>query len=156
MGREHTFMDEQFGTNDYNRDDDGDFEADLVFIAMSFDKDMDDVHSAIKEECSKLGLKLVRADDSYGSGFIIREVTNLIEKAEFLIFDLTQERPNVYYELGYAHGVENESKEILLIAREGTKIHFDNSPLRIRFYKDLSSLRDIVSSSLNWMIRNTR
>jgi hypothetical protein len=66
-------------------------------------------------------------ETTVGSGFIIREITESIERAEFLVFDLSYERPNVYYELGYAHGVGNEAPEILLIAREGTSVHFDSA-----------------------------
>jgi hypothetical protein len=57
-----------------------------------------------------------------GSGLVIREITDLIERCEFIICDLTNERLNVYYELGYAHGVGNEAREILLIAKEGKAI----------------------------------
>ncbi len=59
-----------------------------------------DVYSAIKDECKKLSLNPVRVDENTGSGFIIQEIKELIEQAEFIIFDLSEERPNVYYELG--------------------------------------------------------
>jgi hypothetical protein len=55
-------------------------------------------------------------DEDEGSGFVLREITDLIERAELIICDLTRERPNVYYELGYAHGVGNEAMDILLVA----------------------------------------
>jgi hypothetical protein len=117
MGRLHTFMDREFGRSNYDADDRGDYEENLVFVAMPFTgNEMGDVYSAIKEECSTLNLNAVRVDEKIGSGFIIREITELIEKAEFIIFDLTKERPNVYYELGYAHGVGNEAEDILLLA----------------------------------------
>ncbi|MCK4765440.1 MAG: hypothetical protein KAW12_24775 [Candidatus Aminicenantes bacterium] len=157
MGRSHTFMDREFGHPDYDPDDQGEFERDLVFVIMTFSGyEMDDVYSAIKDECLKLKLKTVRVDENVGSSFVIREITELIEKAEFIICDLTHEKPNVYYELGYAHGVGNESSDILLIAKEGTNIHFDIAPFRIQFYKSTEHLRKVINSNLKKMIEITR
>jgi hypothetical protein len=85
------------------------------------DEEMTDAYSAIKDECDKLGLHAKGVDENVGSGLIIREISEFIERAEFLICDLTRERPNVYYELGYAHGVGNEGTDILLVAREGSR-----------------------------------
>jgi len=153
----YTFMDEEFRRPDYDPYDHGSFERNLVFVAMPFHGDeMNEVYSAIKDECQKLGFRTRRVDESVGAGFIIKEITDLIERSEFLIFDLTHERPNVYYELGYAHGVGNEPLDILLIAKKGTTIHFDIAPLRIQFYKTTEHLRSIVVSSLKEMIRKTR
>lgn len=157
MGREHTFYDSTFNRDDYDPDDEGDFEPNLVFLVMPFQGEgMDDVYSAIQDECRKLRLHTRRADEFSGAGMIINEITNLIERAEFLVCDLTFERPNVYYELGYAHGVGNEALDMLLIAQEGTKLHFDIAPLRVQYYSSTEHLRRIVSSSLEIMIRRTR
>jgi len=150
-------MDREFGRSDYDPHDRGEFEENLVFVAMPFTgEDMKDVYAAIKDECTKLNLTATRVDENVGSGFIIREITESIERAEFIIFDLTHERPNVYYELGYAHGVGNEAEDILLLAREGTNIHFDISPARIHFYKSTEHLKEIVSHNLKRMIEKTR
>ncbi len=157
MGRDHSFMDREFGRNRYDPDDEGEFVPDLVFVGMSFKEEMNEVYATIRKACETLSLKTVRVDDSCsGSGFIIKEITELIEKAEFMIFDLTFERPNVYYELGYAHGVGNEADEILLIAREGTNVHFDSTPLRVRFYSSMEQLYVLVEKCLQDMIRRTR
>lgn len=157
MGRKHTFMDREFGRDEYDPDDQGDFEKNLVFIIMQFQgQEMDDVFSAIKDECLKLDLKAVRVDENIGSGFVIKEITDLIEQAEFIICDLTNERPNVYYELGYAHGVGNEASDILLIAKDGTILHFDIAPLRVQFYRSTEHLRKIISVNLSKMIELTR
>jgi hypothetical protein len=157
MGRDSTFYDQQFRGSDYDPDDEGDFERNLVFVAMPFaGQDMDNVYSAIKDEFTKLDLRPVRVDENIGSGFVIQEIKNLIEKAEFIIFDLSEERPNVYYELGYAHGVGNEAEEILLLARQGTNLHFDIAPLRVQIYRSTENLRSIVRSNLKEMIRITR
>ena len=157
MGRRHSFMDREFGKSNYDPNDEGDFEQGLVFVIMSFrGQEMTDVYSAIKDECSKLGLHAVRVDENVGSGFIIREIIDLIERAEFIICDLTNERPNVYYELGYAHGVGNESTDILLTAKKGTVLHFDIAPLRVQYYSSTEDLRRVVSSNLKTMIEVTR
>ncbi len=157
MGRKGTFHDEQFRRPDWDPGDPGEFERNLVFVAMSFEgQEMDDVYSAIRDECAKLRLRSNRVDENVGSGFVIREITDLIERAEFIIFDLTRERPNVYYELGYAHGVGNEAMDILLLAKEGTNLHFNIAPLRVHYYRSTEQLRKIVASQLKEMIRATR
>jgi hypothetical protein len=77
----------------------------------------------------KLGLTAQRVDEIVGAKSIIADIKKQIEKAEFIICDLTNECPNVYYELGYAHGIGNRPLDILLIAKQGTALHFDISPL---------------------------
>ncbi|OGO38199.1 MAG: hypothetical protein A2W35_08775 [Chloroflexi bacterium RBG_16_57_11] len=157
MGRKSTFYDQQFRGSDWNPDHAGDFQPYLVFIAMSFSgQEMNEVYSAIKDECIRLGLRLVRVDENVGSGLIIQEIKDLIEQAEFIIFDLSRERPNVYYELGYAHGVGNEAQDILLLAKEGTTLHFDVAPLRVQFYRSTEHFRALVNTSMKEMIRITR
>jgi hypothetical protein len=157
MGRSHTFMDREFARDAYDPLDGGTFEPNLVFVIMSFvSSDSDGLFAEMREECAALGLRAVRVDERHGSGFIIRDVSDLIERAEFIVCDLTDERPNVYYELGYAHGVGNEANDILLVARDGTRIHFDVAPLRVHHYTDTAHLRRIIRGELQSMIDATR
>jgi hypothetical protein len=150
-------MDREFGKPNFDPDDLGTFKKGLVFVVMPFSGDgMNESFSAIKDECKKLKLRAKRVDENVGAGFVIKEITRLIEKAEFIIVELTYERPNVYYELGYAHGVGNESLDILLIAKEGTILHFDIAPLRVMMYSSTDELRSIVSVKLKKMIKKTR
>lgn len=152
MGRASSFGDQQF----YNMTSAASYEQGLVFVIMSYDKKNDDTYAAIKDECKKIKLKAIRIDEVAGSGMILRKIINYIESAEFLIVDLTDEKPNVYYELGYAHGVGNEEYDILLVAKEGTKLHFDIAPLTVHFYSSTEHLRRIVNEQLNNMIKLTR
>ena len=59
---------------------------------------------------------------------------------------------NVYYEIGFAHGYGHEGSNILLIAKEGTKLHFDLSHLHVRPYKSLEDLRDVISGEMNRLV----
>ena len=152
MSRESSFGDQQF----YGVSTNADFEQGLVFVVMSFNEKNNDIYSAIKDECKKIRLRTVRVDEVAGSGLILRSIINYIVKAEFIIVDLTDEKPNVYYELGYAHGVGNEDYDILLIAKEGTKLHFDIAPLAVHFYSSTEHLRRIVNEQLKKMIKLTR
>jgi hypothetical protein len=157
MTRRTSFHDQQFRDPKWDPDDLGEFIPNLVFIGMAFDRPgMDEVHRTIKDECKKLHLKTIRVDENVGSGLVIRDIVKLIEDAEFLVFDLTHERPNVYYELGYAHGVGNEAGDVLLLAREGTCLHFDVAPMRVHYYVSSEQLREVLGRSLTEMIRITR
>ena len=53
---------------------------------------------------------------------ITDQIVQMITSARFVVADLTHERPNVYFELGFARGL---GKTVITIAREGTTVHFD-------------------------------
>lgn len=128
-----------------------------MFVGMSFEQDdVQDVFVTVKDVCKSLKLKARRVDDNMTSGFVILEIADLIERAEFIVFDLTYERPNVYYELGYAHGVGNAPSNILLLAKKGSKLHFDIAALRVQLYKSKKSLRKVVKKALKEMIKESR
>lgn len=155
--KDHTFYEAIFGQPKRSEDT---FERDLVFVIMSFSRssggEMLDIYSAIKDECVKLKLKATRVDENVGGGFILGETITLIKTAEFIICDLTHERPNVYYELGYAHGVGNQPLNILMIAKEGTDVHFDVASFRVQFYRSTEHLRTLIAGTFKDMIQLKR
>ena len=72
-----------------------------AFIMIWMDKsraELDDVSNAIKDVCGEFGINAVRADDVEHQDRITDLVLTHIKESEFLIADLSGERPNVYYE----------------------------------------------------------
>jgi hypothetical protein len=79
-----------------------------AFIVMAMkpdDHQLDDVLDAIKEAARRCGVTAERIDDQQSNDRITDRVLDAIRRAEFVIADLSSERPNVFYEAGYAHGV---------------------------------------------------
>ena len=108
------------------------FQPRKVFVLMPMSSlDSQAIYRAIVAGCRTVDLGASRVDEKAGAAIIMRDVDAMMGNAEFLVFDLSDERPNVYYELGYAHGIGNHAANILLVAREGTPIHFDVAPLRV-------------------------
>jgi hypothetical protein len=67
----------------------------------------------------------------------------------FVIVDLTNERPNVFFEAGYAHGL---GKIPIYVARDGTSIHFDVKDYPVIFFKNMKELREGVSRRISAII----
>ncbi|MFN6567815.1 hypothetical protein [Dendronalium sp. ChiSLP03b] len=97
-------------------------EDQLVFVIISFLDDMEPIFEGIQEACSAVGLTAKRIKDVLGDYKITDCIIEMIQSARFIVADLTHERPNVYFELGYARGV---GKTVITIARQETNIHFD-------------------------------
>jgi hypothetical protein len=145
--------------------------AKSVFIAMSFrdDKTLKDVREAMDEAIAHFNrahpntpLKPVRVDEQKGASYEIpARVFQDIEKSGLVIADLTDERPNVYCEVGYAksRGIpfiltfhkKKSSRKTAPWDQEdeaGNKVHFDLAPFRRVTYDNPLDLRDQLAAEL--------
>jgi hypothetical protein len=121
---------------------DSNIEKGYVFVAMPMspqDQQLEDVLDGIKEAVKKCGLNAERVDDAQSNERITDRILESIRKAEYVIVDLTDSRPNVFYEAGYAQGM---NKTPIYIARKGTKIEFDLKDYPVIFFSGIKQLKD--------------
>jgi hypothetical protein len=73
---------------------------------------------------NEFGFKATRIDENVGDGrvAITDQILVNLDKSDVVLVDLTDERPNCYYEAGYAHALE---KEIIFTVQEESTVHFD-------------------------------
>lgn len=114
----------------------------FVFIAMPMTEgnpSYDDVHDAIKAAAEACGLNAERVDDNETNERITDRVLESIRRAEFVVADLTDARPNVFYEAGYAQGL---GKTPVYVAQAGTKLEFDLKDYPVIFFRSMRELRE--------------
>ena len=81
-------------------------EKKTVFVAMPFAEEFEDVYQfGIYAAVRRCGYICEKVDESVFAGSIVERIMDGIRNAEFVIADLTLERPNVYLEVGYAWGM---------------------------------------------------
>ena len=130
-------------------------EEDYVFVLMSFVKDprLDDAYDAIVRGVKRWNRKasVERVDQIEEDFKITDKVIECIDKAALIIAYLTGEKPNVYYELGYARA---KGKRLIHTAMEGTKLHFDVKDYNTIFWDSGRTLEMALAKRLRSMLRN--
>jgi hypothetical protein len=119
-------------------------------FADRFDAIWEDV---IRATVVAFGDVCVRADDLFKPGVVMVDVASRITQADYLIADLTGQRANVFYELGYAHALH---KPVILITQEIIEVPLDVSHQRILPYTDTVAggrqLRQSLSKCLSQLV----
>src|ERR1700759_367710 len=108
-------------------------ELSTCFVLMPFDKALNNVYGIIKEILDNLDIKCNRSDDIFDSLPILSTVLEQILRSEFIIADLTNRNPNVFYEVGLCHSFRNP-ENVILIAQSMNDIPFDIRHLPIIIY----------------------
>lgn len=122
-----------------------------VFVAMPFSQEFEDVYQfGIYNVVRRCGYVCERVDASVFAGDIVGRITEGIRSAEFVIADLSLERPNVYLEVGFAWGIE---RKVILIAREGQTLHFDVSHQKCLFYPTIGRLATMLEATIRELFR---
>lgn len=108
-------------------------EDDLCFVLMPFGpEDLQVVYQDfVKPTVERAGLRCVRADDIFGASAIIEDIWEGINRARFIIAELTGKNPNVFYEVGICHTI---GKDVIFLAQSVEDVPFDLRHLRILLY----------------------
>jgi len=104
------------------------------------------------QECD---MEARRVDKHNQGGLLKSEIVQLIEDSDFIIADLTNERPNCYLEVGYAMGIDKFQRLILTVREDhlpdspnfdpnGPKVHFDLAGYDLLIWspEDLAGFRE--------------
>ena len=110
----------------------------IGFIIMQIGNDeLDSVcANAIVPAVEACGLDARRVDKHNEGGLLKSEIIRFMQEADIIVADLTNERPNVYLEIGYAMGIDKFRNLVLTVredhfpdsesyVRNGPKVHFD-------------------------------
>lgn len=124
------------------------YRPNTAFVIMAIDDskpELEDVNTGIKEVFKEFGIEAIAANDIEHEEVITDRILAEIETSEFLIADLTHERPNVYYEIGHAHA---RNKRVILVRKKGTKLHFDVAHRNCPEFDNLTGLKTLLRKRL--------
>jgi hypothetical protein len=125
-----------------------------VFVLMPF-KGFDDFYEfAIRQSVNRLEHYCERVDERHFTGRISTEIYKCIERANYIIADMTGKNPNVFYEVGYAHALR---KEVILLAQDKEDIPFDLQDVNhILYHGNIRSLAKAIEERLGALIAGDR
>ena len=132
------------------------YHPNTAFIMMAIDKKqpgLEDVRNAIKEVLKEFGISAVTADEIEHEGAITDRILEEIETNEFLIADLTGERPNVYYEVGHAHALWQTGHPL---PHGRTRLHFDISHRNCPEYSNITDLKQQLRKRMETVTNKPR
>jgi hypothetical protein len=108
------------------------------FLAYSFSPDLEGFRSAATAAMKGCGYEVVDMNGLIHDQKICDRIIAEIRTCGLLIADVTNERPNVYYEAGFA---ASRGVPVIWTARKGTTLHFDTRQYPHVFWDDEADLQ---------------
>lgn len=131
----------QFNQSDYL------VQRDKCFIIMPFDEKYNILYNTIKENLKTIGINCCRNDNYYDPKPFINKIMEEILRSQYIIAVLTNYRPNVFYELGFAHSKKDIQNVILIKENESDNIHLKASDISHLSYigYNMTDLKSLAS-----------
>ena len=116
-------------------------------------KEFDERFKAIEELMPEYQAVAIRIDKEHPLEDLVGRIKSEIDRAQFLVADLTDERPSCYYEAGYAEAkgkptIYVASKESVVYPQKATKIHFDVH-MNVNFFTSTEELTEKLRLSID-------
>lgn len=119
--------------NPYNQ-----LQSNTCFVIMPFSEDLENTYMVLDSVANSMGINCTRADNiSTTSEPILNKICTQISQAYYIVVDITNLNPNVFYELGIAH-VLRDAKKVLIIKEEDTVCPSDIKHLHYYSYSKLA------------------
>lgn len=121
----------------------------FAFVLMPFDSKFDDIYKfGIKEPAAQLGVLAERVDEQIYTEGILDRIYRQIELADIIVADMTDQNPNVFYEVGFAHA---KDKLCILLTSSAQDIPFDLKHRRhIVYGESITTLKERLIEELAW------
>jgi len=123
-------------------------DEELVFVIMPFGEKFDLVYECIEKSVTQAQLKCIRADKEVFSGIIMDKIKENIARAGIIIAELSEQNPNVFYELGLAHAW---NKKVIMITQNIRNIPFDLKHWRMVIY-DCGNINGLKTKLRNELV----
>src|SRR5579859_375232 len=94
-----------------------------IFVVMPFSSEFSDIYElGIKAASTEAGAACERVDEQLFLENIPDRIYGQIENADLIVSEMSGRNANVFYEVGYAHGI---GKQVILVTSKETDIPFD-------------------------------
>jgi hypothetical protein len=111
----------------------------LAVMSFSGEPSLTDAFDSFKEVCAEYKYQCDRIDEEADIPRIIPELLQKLSQCAFCIVDITEEKANVYYELGYA---EAAKRPVIVTAKKGTSLPFDVKDIPVVFWENQKGLKE--------------
>jgi hypothetical protein len=117
-----------------------------VFTVMPFAPEFRDVFASFRDVCKECGFAAIRTDEVETNERIVQRIIEGIRTSAFVIADVSEVKPNVFYELGFAHGL---GKQVIVTAKKGSTLPFDISDVPVILWDGQENLKEQLRKRIN-------
>lgn len=120
-----------------------------VFVVMSFAEEghLMDAYDTFERVCKENGFVAFKVDHHFDPRQrIVPAIFSSIRRSAFIIADLTEPSPNVYYELGYAQAL---GKDVITTAFKNTQLPFDVFDVPTLYWDSQGTLQKKIQAEIN-------
>jgi hypothetical protein len=124
-----------------------------VFPIMPLTSQYRKLNASYREVCTELGFAVKGTSEAETTERIIPRILEGIRRSAFLIADVSEVRPNIFSEIGFAQGL---GKQVVLTARTGTTLPFDVADIPVIFWDTEEGLKKQLRKRLANVVRRLR